>query len=140
MCIVTEKLNLEHFNQSNQTKPNQTKPNRTNRPSFKPTNQNKPNTMPLNPNALPYIPQAPLVNVQQLISYPFFQQRLDRFLYTQYRISDARVENLQIFMTNPPIQPKTKASTVFLAQYKGIPFLYEANRWEDPRTGMFVKV
>jgi hypothetical protein len=100
--------------------------------------------MSLNPYASEFVPlkqsQPQLTPLQQLFTYPFFQQRLERFLNTNYRIPDACVENLQILMVNPPIQPQTKATTHFLGQYNGIPLLYEADRLEDPRTGKFVKV
>ena len=80
------------------------------------------------------------MDFSKLLSYPFFQQRLERFLYTQYRISDARVEDLQILLASPPVPPKVKATTVFFGIYKNIPFLYEADRWDAPRTGAFVKL
>lgn len=104
--------------------------------------------MSLNPFATPFLPlvqqpqqpQHSPQSLQQLLTYPFFQQRLERFLYTHYRIPDVRVENLQILMASPPIPPQTKAATVFLGQYNNIPLLYEADNWASPRTGKFVKV
>ncbi len=91
----------------------------------------------MNPNAIPFIPQ---VQVQTLFTYPFFQQRLERYIFTHHRITDASVNDLQILMVSPPIKPQAKATTVFLGNYKGIPLLYEADRWDAPRTGAFVKV
>jgi hypothetical protein len=93
--------------------------------------------MSLNPSAAPFIPQT--LQMQTLLAYPFFKERLERFLFTHYRITDASVKHLQILMVSPPIKPHTKTTTVFLGNYKGIPLIYEADRWDAPRTGKFVK-
>ena len=93
----------------------------------------------LNPHATPYIPNTP-IDIPKLLAMPFFQQRLDCFLYTNYRITDVRVENLQVFLASPPLPPQKKKTVVFLGAYQAIPLLYEADRWEDPRTGAFIKM
>jgi hypothetical protein len=95
--------------------------------------------MSLNPFAASFIPQEQ-PNLEPLLSYPFFQQRLERFLFTHYRMTDVSVKELEIIMALPPIKPQTKTTTIFLGNYKGIPLLYEADRLDDPRTGKFVKV
>jgi hypothetical protein len=53
-------------------------------------------------------------------------------------MTDIRVENLQVFLASPPLPPQQKKTVVFLGAYQTIPLLYEADRWEDPRTGTFI--
>ncbi len=80
-------------------------------------------------------------SLQELIETPFFQQRLERFLFTEYRIElGGDIGKLSLFMLFPPFPPQKKASVVFFGDFKGIPILYEADRWNEPRTGAFVKV
>ncbi len=80
-------------------------------------------------------------SIATLHDMPFFQQRLDRFLATQFRIHDANVGNLKIYMAFPPFPASTpNKSVVFLGAYKNITLMYEATRWDDPRTGQFTKI
>lgn len=97
----------------------------------------------LNAAAEPYVPfQKGLlptpVDVDRLKAMPFFQQRLENFLYTQNRITNMRVDALQILLVSPPLAAQKKASVVFMGMYGKIPIVYEADRWEDPRTGAFI--
>lgn len=95
----------------------------------------------LNAAAAPYVPLLPTpVNIEALRAMPFFQQRLENFLFTQYRMTDMRIESLQILLVSPPLAAQKKATVVFLGAYGTIPLVYEADRWDDPRTGAFVKV
>lgn len=104
--------------------------------------------MRMNPYAAEFIPSQPQLDLNKLWGFPFFRQRFERFLFTQYRIPDARLEDLQILMISPLIQAQHKAKVVFMGVYqthkysqsKSIPLLYEADRWDDPRTGAFVKI
>lgn len=94
----------------------------------------------LSADAAPYVPTPAAVNIEALRAMPFFQQRLEKFLFTQYRMMDMRMDRLQILLVSPPLTALKKAAVVFLGAYGTIPLVYEADRWEDPRTGVFVKV
>jgi hypothetical protein len=67
---------------------------------------------------------------------PFFQQRLERFFLTK-RIPGAQVKDLVLSRSFPDVQPTQKAKVIFQATYKQYNLIYEANRWDDPRTGIF---
>jgi hypothetical protein len=90
----------------------------------------------MNPNALEFIPSSHMHTT--LWNMPFFQQRFDRFIFSTFRIDNAKVEDLCVLLFHPPISAKRPNATVlFMGAYRDKAFVYEAIRWNDPRTGSF---
>jgi hypothetical protein len=90
----------------------------------------------MNANAPEYIPTS---HIQATLwAMPFFQQRLERFVFSTFRIQNAKVEDLRVLLFHPVIPAqKVNATTLFLGAYGDKAFVYEAIRWDDPRTGVF---
>jgi hypothetical protein len=63
---------------------------------------------------------------------------LEHFLFTKHRIVNIRIENLKVLLISPSVPPQKKKSVLFIGMYQTIPILYEADHWEDPRTGVFI--
>ena len=91
----------------------------------------------MNPNANEFIPTSELKTLWKM---PFFQQRLEQLLRSQYRITNPKVDDLELLFPFPSVQATQKAKVIFLGMYNGIALRYEANRWDDPRFGMFLSV
>lgn len=90
----------------------------------------------MNPFANEYIPASLL---SHLWDYPFFQQRFEQFMRSAFKKYDASTKDLKVLMISPPLHASSDGKTpVFLADYKGIPIVYEAKQWQDPRTGTFL--
>ncbi len=87
----------------------------------------------MNPNANEFIPTSAILTLWDM---PFFQQRFEKFFLTK-RIPGVTVKDLVLTSAFPDVQPTQKAKVIFQATYKQYKLVYEANRWEDPRSGIF---
>jgi hypothetical protein len=87
----------------------------------------------MNPHAQEFIPTSAILTLWEM---PFFQQRLERFFLTK-RIPGAQVKDLVLTRIFPEVKPTQKAKVIFQATYKKYNLIYEANRWDDPRFGIF---
>ena len=86
----------------------------------------------MNPNASEFIPRSEILTLWEM---PFFQQRFERFLES-HRILNPLLQDMVLLDTFPtPGQGQKKV--IFRALYKNIPLQYEADIWNDPRTGIF---
>ncbi len=95
----------------------------------------------MNANASIFIPFAS--RLMELISTPFFQQRLERFLFKEYRSDNGCMNDISILAQGAEagtILPEKKKEVIFLGAYKGHVIVYEADRMTDPRTGHFRKL
>lgn len=92
----------------------------------------------MNVNSAVFVPFAN--RMERLIRTPFFQQRLEQFIFKEYRSENGSMNDISILAQGPSIPnvvPHKKGGAVFLGLYKGHVIVYEADRIEDPRTGHF---
>ncbi len=92
----------------------------------------------MNMNAQMYVPVA--IQMERLFKMPFFQQRLEKFMFKQFRTETVNTRHFSILASGSDvanIPPMKKKTVVFLASYMGYVIVYEADRAEDPRTGHF---
>lgn len=88
--------------------------------------------MSLNPLAKSYFP------VLSLLDMPFVKQRFERFVTFQLHHAYDPKE-LRVLEIHPSIQPTQKKQAVFVCAYKHHRMVYEADKVEDPRTGIVRK-
>lgn len=92
----------------------------------------------MNAHAQIFVPIA--VQLEHLFKTPFFQQRLEKFMYKQFRTESINMHDFTILASGSDVAnilTTTKSMVVFLASYMGHAIVYEANRVDDPRTGYF---
>lgn len=92
----------------------------------------------MNPYAQSYLPIS--FQMEYLFKTPFFQQRLEKFMFSQFRTESIDPRDFVILVTGQDvgnIVPIKKKIVGFLASYKGFVIVYEADRLDDPRTGFF---
>jgi hypothetical protein len=97
--------------------------------------------MALNAHATPFVPSTPSMDtIGFLVKTPFFQQRFERFVYTQLRLYNASVHDITqiVPISNQGfVSGEVKKQLIFIGTYKSVIFAYEADTVSSPRTGHF---